>query len=95
MNQQYNPLSPPTASGKSKIIAAVLAFFLGNFGAHKFYLGMNKVGVIYLLVSILGSFIFVGPVIIWVLCIIDLVLYLRCTDEEFERVYAQGKKEWF
>lgn len=95
MSDQYNPLSPPTASGKSKIIAAVLAFFLGGFGVHKFYLGINKVGIIYLLVSILGSFIFVGPIIVFIFSIIDLVQYLRCTDEEFERVYVQGKKEWF
>lgn len=83
-------------SGKSKIIAAVLAFFLGGFGVHKFYLNMNKVGIIYLLVCVLGAFVFgLGPLIIGIFCIIDIVQYLRCTDEEFEQKYVVGRKEWF
>ena len=56
---------------------------------------MNKVGIIYLLISILGSFIFIGPIIIFVFCIIDIVKYLKCTPEEFEQTYVIGKKEWF
>lgn len=82
-------------SGKSRIVAAVLAFLLGGLGVHKFYLGMPKPGIIYLLITVLGSFVVVGPLITFVLCIIDLVKYLQCSDEEFERVYVVGKKEWF
>ena len=33
---------------KSKVTAALLAFFLGGFGAHKFYLGKPMVGLVYL-----------------------------------------------
>ena len=36
---------------KNKWIAAVLAWFLGWLGIHKFYLGHNGAGVIYLLFS--------------------------------------------
>lgn len=82
-------------SGKSRIVAAVLAFFLGLLGVHKFYLGVNKVGVIYLLVSILGSLLVVGPLVVSVFCLIDFVKYLMASDEEFERVYVVGKREWF
>jgi hypothetical protein len=39
---------------KSKILAAVLAFFLGNFGAHDFYLGNKKAGFIKLGLSLVG-----------------------------------------
>jgi len=93
-NTPQQPVQAPVTSDK-RIIAAVLAFFLGGLGVHKFYLGMNKVGIIYLLISILGSFIFVGPIIIFVFCIIDIVKYLKCTPEEFEQTYVIGKKEWF
>ena len=31
---------------KSKLVAALLAFFLGSFGIHDFYLGYNKNGII-------------------------------------------------
>ncbi|NJK73972.1 MAG: NINE protein [Richelia sp. CSU_2_1] len=36
---------------KDKTVAVVLAFFVGGFGVHKFYLGNNLAGVLYLLFS--------------------------------------------
>lgn len=45
-NQQINP------AAKSKLAAALLAFFLGGFGIHNFYLGYNSRGVAQLLLSI-------------------------------------------
>ena len=93
-NTPQQPVQAPVTSDK-RIIAAVLAFFLGGLGVHKFYLGINKVGVIYLLITILGSFIFVGPLVTFIFCIIDIVKYLKCTPEEFEQTYVIGKKEWF
>jgi TM2 domain-containing membrane protein YozV len=37
-----------TPSGKSRIAAALFAFFLGGFGVHKFYLGQVGMGILYL-----------------------------------------------
>lgn len=34
---------------KNKTTAIVLAFFLGGFGIHRFYLGQTKLGLFYLL----------------------------------------------
>jgi len=42
------------AGGKNKIVAALLAFFLGSFGVHSFYMGQNKKGFIQLGLSLLG-----------------------------------------
>jgi hypothetical protein len=39
---------------KERSIAIVLCFFLGYFGFHKFYLGKNTQGVIYLIFSLIG-----------------------------------------
>ena len=36
-------------SDKQKIVAALLCWFLGTIGVHRFYLGHTKVGVIQLL----------------------------------------------
>ncbi|MEG4803463.1 NINE protein [Microcoleus sp. ARI1-B5] len=36
---------------KDRTVAVVLAFFIGGFGGHKFYLGNNVAGVLYLIFS--------------------------------------------
>ena len=62
---------------KDKIIAALLAIFLGNFGIHKFYIG-NPNAWKYLLFGVIipGSAGFVG--------IIQGIKYLLMSDKEFE-----------
>lgn len=59
--QQPAPYRPPQAfsSGdvsQKKLIAGLLAIFLGSFGVHKFYLGMNNPGIMMLGLNI-GSWI--------------------------------------
>jgi TM2 domain-containing membrane protein YozV len=44
---------------KSKIVAALLAFFLGNLGVHSFYMGNKKKGFIQLGATIVGIVLFV------------------------------------
>ncbi len=34
---------------RNKTVAALLALFLGGFGVHKFYLGQNALGIVYLI----------------------------------------------
>ena len=85
------------AGGASKKIAAALfAFFLGAFGAHKFYLGYTKQGVIMLLVFLFG-FILLGlpSMVIGVIAFVEFILYLTKSDEEFEQTYVVGHKPWF
>jgi len=38
--------------GKSKVVAGILGILLGFFGAHQFYLGNTKGGIIRLVVSV-------------------------------------------
>lgn len=42
-------------SGKSKIVAALLAIFLGSLGVHSFYMGQTKKGLIQLGLTLLGA----------------------------------------
>ena len=50
---------------KSKMIAGLLAIFLGQLGIHNFYLGYTKKALIQLLVAVGLSWTFVAPVAIW------------------------------
>jgi len=62
-------------SPKSRLAVTLLAFFLGEFGAHRFYLGKIGTAIVMLILGILGwatIWIFVGwifliPVGIWAL----------------------------
>jgi TM2 domain-containing membrane protein YozV len=79
---------PGEAPAQSKrILCGILAILLGGLGVHKFMLGMTKAGIIQL---ILG-FCCIGGII----GIIEGIIYLTKTDEEFTQIYEIGKKEWF
>lgn len=83
--------------GKSKIAAGLLGIFLGWLGIHKFYLGCSKEGLTMLLISILGGAVTLG-VAAWVMGLIGLIegiIYLTKSDEEFSSQYVQNKKGWF
>ena len=88
-----SPSSPtsPRTSQKSKTTAGLFALFLGPIGVHKFYLGYTGVGILYIILTItlIGMF-FTFPV-----SMIEGIIYLTKSDEEFERIYVQGRKAWF
>ncbi len=84
-----------------KVLAGVLGIFLGGFGVHKFILGYNQEGIILAAVTLLGiitSCIFVGALFVWIPGVIGLIegiIYLTKSDEEFYHKYQVNKKSWF
>lgn len=91
---QYAPTSQVPQS-KSKVTAGLLAIFLGGLGIHKFYLGYTTQGIILLLVTILGALLLIGPLITGVISLIEGIIYLTKSDEDFYNIYVANKKEWF
>jgi TM2 domain-containing membrane protein YozV len=73
---------------EKKIPAGILAILLGGLGIHKFYLGYTKEGVIQL---ILGFACGIGSVI----GIIEGIIYLTKSDDDFVNTYITNKKGWF
>ena len=82
---------------KDKIAAALLAFFLGMFGAHKFYLNKTGAGVTMLLLSTVGCILlFIPPMIMGLIAFIEFIIYLVAADDaEFQRKYVYGNQSWF
>jgi TM2 domain-containing membrane protein YozV len=85
---------------KSKITAGLLAILLGFLGIHKFYLRYTGAGLVYLLGNTIGCAItwmvgFVPNYALMVIAIVEGVLYLTKSDEEFERTYVSGYRPWF
>ena len=81
------------AGDKSRVTAALLAIFLGGVGAHEFYLGHGKSGLIRLAIGIVGLCIMIPAASL--IGLIEGIIYLTKTDEEFKRIYVIGGKEWF
>jgi TM2 domain-containing membrane protein YozV/ribosomal protein L40E len=75
-------LGPVAANGKSRIAAALFAFFLGGFGGHKFYLGQVGLGILYLL--------FFWTFIPAIVAFIEFILLLAMSDEAFNQKYGHA-----
>jgi TM2 domain-containing membrane protein YozV len=75
-------------SPKSRLITTLLAFFLGHFGAHRFYLGKIGTAVTMLVLAIVGyvtmfivvGFFFLAAVGIWSL--IDFIMAIAGTIKD-------------
>jgi TM2 domain-containing membrane protein YozV len=69
---------------KNKYVAAALAFFLGSFGVHKFYLRESGAGIFYIMLFVMTSRYF--PVSAF-LGMIDGMRYLTMGEQEFNQKY--------
>ncbi|MGH7127279.1 MAG: GYF domain-containing protein [Planctomycetaceae bacterium] len=92
--------TPPTATpppfeqaaGK-KVAAGICGILLGALGIHKFILGYPIPGVIMLVVSLVScGYLAIVPFIIG---IVEGILYLTKSDEEFYHTYMVNRREWF
>ena len=68
-------------SNKKRLVAAILAFFFGVFGAHRFYAGKIGTGVLQLIT--------IGGLGIW--AIIDFIIILF---GEFKDIEGMKISEW-
>ena len=82
---------PPGAD--KKIAAGICGILLGALGIHKFILGYTKEGLIMLLVTVLT--LDMAGFIMGIIGLIEGILYLTKSDEEFVKTYDQAKKGWF
>lgn len=79
-----------THSGENKkLIAGILAIVIGSLGIHKFILGYTQEGILQIVITVVTCGI--GGII----GLIEGIIYLTKTDEEFYQTYQVGKKGWF
>jgi TM2 domain-containing membrane protein YozV len=76
------------AGAEKKIVAGIFGILLGGLGIHKFYLGYTKEGIIQIVLSLICG---IGAII----GLIEGIIYLTKSDEDFVATYITGKKGWF
>lgn len=72
----YTTAINPAWPVKSKILAGILAIFVGGQGIHKFYLGKTGMGILYLL--------FCWTYIPTIVSFFEGLIYLCSNDENFQ-----------
>jgi TM2 domain-containing membrane protein YozV len=82
--------SVPPPGAEKKVVAGILGILLGAFAVHKFYLGYTKEAIIHLIVSLVTC-LSAGSII----GLIEGIIYLTKSDQEFVATYITGRKGWF
>ena len=85
-----------------KVPAGLLGIFLGGFGIHKFFLGMNRAGATMLFLTVVGcltGWLFgLGFLLVKAVAIVGFVegiIYLVKSDSDFYNTYIVRRQEWF
>lgn len=76
-----------------KVAAGICGILLGALGIHKFILGLTTPGIIMLVVSVLTCGF--GAIPMSIIGLIEGIIYLTKSDEEFYQLYGVNKKGWF
>jgi len=95
-SSQYSDPSWDDIKSK-RTTAGILAILFGYLGVHKFILGYNAEGFILLVVSIFGGIITCGLALTFtaIIAIIEGIIILTKTPDEFKRLYIDKKTGWF
>lgn len=83
MQQQQIP------GADKKLLAGLMGILFGGFGVHKFVLGYTTEGLIQIAITIVTCG--VGSIV----GLIEGIIYLTKSDQEFVDTYIRNKKGWF
>ena len=87
-----NTTIPADAAGK-RAAAGICGILLGSLGIHKFILGYYFAGTVMLLITLSSCCMFSG--ISHLIGLIEGILYLLKSDEEFYKTYIVNRRPWF
>ena len=90
-------MSEKIPGADKKIVCGIFGILLGALGIHKFILGYTTEGIIMLLASVLAGALTCGIAagIVGIIGLIEGILYLTKSDEDFVNTYITNKRPWF
>ena len=82
-------MSEKIPGADKKIVAGICGILLGRFGVHRFVLGDTTGGIIRIVISVVtcGAGGIIG--------LVEGIIYLTKSDEDFVEQYINQKKAWF
>ncbi|MBD2364616.1 MULTISPECIES: TM2 domain-containing protein [unclassified Anabaena] len=86
----------PTQTHK-QLLASYCGIIFGGFGVHKFILGYAPEGFIMLVISVVGGTFSYGMtlLIMQLVGLVEGMIYLNKTPEQFVDTYIVNKQGWF
>lgn len=98
----YAPAPTVRDFASKKVAAGICGIVFGGLGIHKFILGFNTAGAIMLSVWLACTFTgmclfvpLVGTIALNIIGLVEGIIYLTKSDDEFYQLYAVQRKEWF
>ncbi|MBD1844351.1 TM2 domain-containing protein [Cyanobacteria bacterium FACHB-63] len=85
--------SGTSGDASKKIAAGICGILLGSLGVHKFILGYTTEGLIILAATFLTCGL--GAMVTSIIGIVEGIIYLTKSDDEFVSTYITSKKGWF
>ena len=88
---------------EKKLAAGLCGILLGSFGVHKFILGYQQEGIILIAVTFVTwilafascGILFFLPLVPSIIGVVEGIIYLTKSDEDFVNTYIINKKPWF
>ena len=84
---------PKSREESKRILAGIFGILLGALGIHKFVLGYTNEGIILLAITVATCGI--GGAVTSIIGLVEGIIYLTKSDEEFIYMYQTNKKPWF
>jgi TM2 domain-containing membrane protein YozV len=86
-----------TSQTTKQLVASYCGIIFGAFGVHKFILGYSPEGFIMLVISLVGGSFSYGItfLIMQLVGLIEGMIYLNKSPEEFVNTYFVNKQGWF
>lgn len=92
-DKESAPPAPRVEVKSKRLPAGICAILLGALGVHKFVLGYTTQGLIMLLFTVLT--LGFGGFLMFLIGVIEGIVYLTKSDDEFVRTYMTEKRGWF
>lgn len=96
-SQYANGLVPGQPARVDRVSAGICGILLGGLGIHKFIMGYTMEGAIMLCVSLgVGMFTCgLSSLVIHIIGLVEGIIYLCMTQEQFEQTYVRNRRPWF